>query len=112
MLLSLHDSMRDESLAVLIRSLIDCVRRVNDLCGGANSEANKQTIIDIESLVQKFASFCENKHVQSIFSEVSHIAKVFTSKLADRLSYLRQVSDLNQRLFKNRKDLCNFITEV
>ena len=43
---------------------------------------------------------------------MSHIAKGFTSRLSDRLSYLRQVFDLDQRLFKNRKDLCDFITEV
>ena len=48
----------------------------------------------------------------SVFNEVSHIAKVFTSELSDRLSYLRQVFDLDQRLYKNRKDLCNLIIEV
>ena len=55
--------MKDESLAVLIRSLIDCVRRVNDLCGGVDSEAIKQSILDIESVVQKIASLCENKNM-------------------------------------------------
>ena len=104
--------MKDESIAVLIQSLIDCVRRVNDLCGGVDSEAIKQSIMDIESVVQTIASLCENKHMPSVFNEVSHIAHVFTSRLGDRLSYLQQVSDLDQRLFKNRKDLCNFITEA
>ena len=88
------------------------MRRLNDLYGGADSEAIKQSILDIDSVVQKIASLCENKHMQSIFKEVSHIAHVSTRRLGDRLSYLRQVSVLDQRLFKNRKDLCNFITEV
>ena len=104
--------MKDDGLASLIRSFIDCERRVNDLCGGAESEAIKQSVQDINSIVQKVASLCERKHMFSIFNEVSHIAHVSTRKLGDRLSYLRQVSDLDQRLFKNRKDLCNFITEV
>ena len=43
---------------------------------------------------------------------MSHIANVSTRRLRDILSYLREVSDLDQSLFKNRKDLCNFITEV
>ena len=111
-LLSLHGSVKDESLASLIQLLIDCVRRVNDLCSGVDSEAIKQSILDIESVVQKVASLCEGEHMKSIFIEVSQIAHVSTRRLGDRLSYLRQVSDLDQRLFKNRKDLCNFITEV
>ena len=104
-LLSLHDSVKDGSIALLIRSLIDCVRIVNDLCGGVDSEANKQSIKDIDLVVQIIASLCEGKPMQSMFNEVTHIAKVSTGRLCDRLSNLRPVSDLHQRLFKNRKDL-------
>ena len=111
-LLSLHVSVNNEGLASLIRSLTDCVRRVNDLCGGVDSGATKQSILDINSAVQKITSLYENKHMRSIFKEVSHIAHVSTSRLDHRLSYLQQVSDLDQRLFKTRKHLCNFITEV
>jgi len=112
LLLSLHNSLKNESLAVLIRTLIDSVRRVNDLNGNIDSELINQLIQEIKSVVQKVASLCENKNLPSVFNEVSHIAKVFTSKLNYSLSYWRQVSDLDQRLFKNRKDLCNFIIEV
>ena len=104
--------MKDESITVLIRSFIDCVRGVNELFGGVDSEAIKQSTFDIKSGVQKIASLCENKNMPSIFNEVSHISHVSTRSVDDRLSYLRQVSDLDQRLFKNRKDLCSFITEV
>ena len=103
--------MKDESHALLIRSLIDGVHRVVDLCSGADSEAIKQSIQDIDSVVQKIASLCENKPMQSMFNEVSHIAHVSIRRIV-RLSYLRRVSDQDQRLFKNRKDLCKFITEV
>ena len=84
-LLSLHGSVKDEGLVSLIQSLIDCVRGVNDLCGGADSEAIKQLSLDISSFVQKIASLCENKHMPSIFNEVSYIAQVSTRKLSDRL---------------------------
>ena len=60
-LLSLYDSMKDESIALLIRSLIDCVHKVNDLCCGVDSEAIKYSIQDIDSVVQKIASLCEKK---------------------------------------------------
>ena len=103
--LSLHGSVKDEGLASLFRSLIDCVCRVNDLCGCVDSEAIKQSVMNIESVVEKFASLCENKHMPSIFNKVFHIAHVSTRRLGDRLSYLRQASDLDQRSFKNRKDL-------
>ena len=53
-----------------------------------DSEVIKQSILDIESVVQKIASLCENKHMLSVFNEVSHIAHVSTSRLSDRLSYL------------------------
>ena len=72
-LLSLHGSVRDEGLASLIRSLIDSVRRVNDLRSGVDSEAIKQSILDIDSVVQKVASLREGEHMLSIFDEVSRI---------------------------------------
>ena len=50
--------------------------------------------------------------MHNMFSEMSHIADVSTGRLGDILFYLRRVSDLDQRSFKTRKDLCNFITEV
>ena len=85
---------------------------MDDLCSGVDSEAIKQSNHDIDSVIQKIASLCEGEHMQSMFNEVSHIAKVSTRRLGDRLSYIQQVSDPGQRLFKNRKDLCNFVTEV
>ena len=100
MLLSPHGSVKDEGLASLIRSLIDCVRRVNDLCSVVDSEAIKQSNQDIDSVVQKIASLSEGEHMQSMFNEVSHIAKVSTGGLDDRPSYLRQVPDLDQGLFE------------
>ena len=83
-LLLLHGSVKREGLASLIRSLIDCVRRVNDLCSGAGSEAIKQSSLDIDSVVQKIASLCKNKHMPSTVNEVSHIAHVATSRLGDK----------------------------
>ena len=77
MLLSLHNSLKDESLVVLIRTLIDSVRPVNDLNGSIDAELINQLIQEIESVVQKVASLCENKNLPSVFNEVSHIAKVY-----------------------------------
>ena len=61
-LLMLQGSVKDEGLASSIRSYIDCVRRVIDLCDGVDCEAIKQSILDIESVVQKIASLCNGTY--------------------------------------------------
>ena len=58
-LLSLHSSVKDEGLASLPQSLIDCVRRVNDLYEGVDSDAIKQLNQDIDSVVQKIVPYAE-----------------------------------------------------
>ena len=76
---SLHDSMKHESLASFTWSVIDSVRRVKDLYCGVDPEALNQSIQHIDSVVRKIASLCKSKqHMQSMFNEVSHIAKVST----------------------------------
>ena len=109
--LGLHASMKDECLASLTRTLIDCVRRASDVSCN-NVESIKQLIDDIDSVIEKKYSLCKSKDMHNVFNESSHIADVSTGRMGDKHSCLRSVSDLDQRLFKTRKDLCDFITEV
>ena len=48
----------------------------------------------------------------TMFTEYSHISDATSDKLKHQLSYVISVFDLDQRSFKTRKDLCDFITEV
>ena len=52
--------MKDESLASLTSLLIDCVRRVDDICYSVDSEAIKQLIQDIDSAIGKISSLCKS----------------------------------------------------
>ena len=105
-------SLKEESLASLTRIRIDCVRRADNVCCCNDIEVIKQLIHDIDSVIEKISSLCKSKDMHIMFNEMSHFANVTSEKLNHRLSYVRSVSDLDQRLFKTRKKLCDMIIEV
>ena len=49
----MHASLKDEGLASLTRTLIDCVTRANDVCCSNDIEVIKQLIDEIDSVIEK-----------------------------------------------------------